>query len=661
MFNTPIKYVQFSVFPNDMIKKYSVINDIKGINNVESYEAGEPKIGGISDPRLGTTDPYIICETCNLDSDSCPGHFGHLLLSHKMYHFGFMFMVKSLLKIICIGCSKILLNTNELKYFPKIINDKVRFHKIYKFIDNMVINNCRHCGKIVPKIKKDSDFDDLQFVATYEFQKEDDKKKLMKEIIDSNRCYTILSNILDEDWKLLGFNPNIYRPEDLIMKYFPIPPIAIRPILKGNILGGQVYDNLLSKKISEIIKYDKKLEMYLKEDKESSLIIYNDIINLLQLHVATYYNNDSSLPKSKTALNKNTSSIVLRIKGDKGKNGRVRGNLSGKRVNFCARSVITPDPTINVNEIGIPIDVAMSLSFPEKVTQNNLKRMKKIVSNGKYIYPGANYVIKTNNKNETYILHLELNNKEIDIQPGDVIERHLINGDPVLFNRQPSLHKMSAMCHRAMIINDKRINTFRVNPCVCKCYNADFDGDEMTIYVPQSLVSCIELQIIGDVRKQIISPRYSEPIIQFIQDSVIGTYILTKHAIKIDKYAAMNLSSCLNVENKQILNNIFPKELLSFILPNNLNISRKTNDITTLDISKGIINKGVINSGLLNNGILFNTWHTNGIDTTATLINNIQKLAINWLKFRGFTIGIRDIVLPIEARQNLRIKMEQKC
>ena len=149
------------------------------------------------------------------------------------------------------------------------------------------------------------------------------------------------------------------------------------------------------------------------------------------------------------------------------KEGRIRNNLQGKRVEFSARSVITPDPNISVAELGVPLKVAMNLTFPERVTAYNIERMYALVQNGPDKYPGAKSIQRTGGR---MIGLKHVNTKTIQLYEGDVINRHLLDGDPVLFNRQPSLHRMSMMCHLVRVLP---YSTFRLNVSVTKPYNAD--------------------------------------------------------------------------------------------------------------------------------------------------------------------------------------------
>ena len=287
----------------------------------------------------------------------------------------------------------------------------------------------------------------------------------------------ILKNLSDTDCFILGFNPNIARPEDLIIEKFPIPPVIIRPTSKIDFMQASTMEDSLTIKIADIINSNKRVRVQLeKETISNELSTYNEVIsNLLQYHIATYFDNESiSLPRSefKTG-NKPTKSISDCIKG---KTGRVRSNLMGKRVDFSARSVITSDPYIDIDEVGVPKNIAMELTIPEEVTPNNIKYLTDLVKNGRDEYPGANFVFKIiykDGKPDIQKIDLKYRKKSIKLNVGDIVERHSVNGDYVLFNRQPTLHKPSMMGHKIHVLNRDDVYTFRVNVSVTGPYNAD--------------------------------------------------------------------------------------------------------------------------------------------------------------------------------------------
>lgn len=676
----PIKRVSFQVLTNKQVKKMSVVRaEINGINQTDMFTDGQATRGGLLDSRLGTTDPNSLCATCGKIPSECHGHFGHTDLAEPVFHFGFLDIVKNVLSCICLRCSKLLIykNEDEIQDMLKTTRKgKARFAEIKKLTSNITYcaRTDQNCGVPIPKIKKDVKKSSgiIQLIAETNLQNigsgsEDggqsslDKKKKIREVLTPRMVYDILKNVDDNDYRIMGFDPSICRPEDFIIKVFPIPPIAIRPSVKMSISSTTNYEDMLTGKLVDIIKTNARIRKQL--DKESSSgeepKYLNENVQLLQYHIATFFDNENmSLPKSEQKSGgRTTKSISDRIRG---KTGRVRGNLMGKRTDFSARTVITSDPNLSLDELGVPIKIAMNITFPEVVTPYNIDEMSKLVKNGRYIYPGANFVIPASSSTDgkKYTIDLRYRKKGIKLRPGDIVERHIRDGDPVLFNRQPSLHKLSMMCHKVKVINDSNLATFRINVSVTTPYNADFDGDEMNMFVPQSIQTQLELAHIADVSKQIITPRYSNPIIKLKQDTVLGTYQMTEKKLPIDWHDAMNiLMNCNNIDLTKVKKeNIDTHQLYSAIIPPLINII----DGDKLEINNGNLLKGTIGGSIINDKIINYSWDRYGPKITKDFIDNSQKLVINFLLQDGFTVGLGDAMIPANEQKELRKFMEEK-
>ena len=226
-----------------------------------------------------------------------------------------------------------------------------------------------------------------------------------------------------------------------------MPPVCIRPSVAQD---GASNEDDLTVKLTEIVFTNALIKQGLAKgaptpqfmverlvlSPESVLIcILQEQWEFLQLSVAMYIN--SELPGVPSQLGqKPIRGFVQRLKG---KQGRFRGNLSGKRVDFSGRTVISPDPNLRIDEVAVPERVAKILTYPERVTVHNINNLKQAVRNGPDIHPGANFVARGENKK---FLRFGNRNAIADgLSIGDVVERHIMDGDIVLFNRQPSLHK----------------------------------------------------------------------------------------------------------------------------------------------------------------------------------------------------------------------------
>ena len=666
-----INKIQFCVFGNDEVKRYSVVNkDPYGINIPETYDSHEPKRGGLLDSRMGTTDYQLNCATCGLNSYDCPGHFGHTELAEPVFHYGFIEHVKNILSCVCIRCSKLLVYKNE-KEMNDILKNRVgkaRFDEIKRLTGS--ITYCQNpdysCGAPIPNIRVIES--EIQIIAETKVDEGEEGtvvsntgKQKIQEILRAEDCYNILKNISDVDCRIMGFDPKINRPENLVILSFPIPPVAIRPSIKRDTIASKTYEDSMTDKLVDVIKSNTRLRV----NKEKSAILneefkYNDSHHkVLQYHVATYFNNETSmLQKSEQKTGGRLyKSVSERLKG---KQGRVRGNLLGKRTNFSGRTVITSNPDIGTDELGVPLKLAMVLTFPEVVTPQNIGRLSKLVKNGRDNYPGANYVFpKGNNKRP---IDLRYRKKNIKIHYGDIIERHLVDGDYVLYNRQPSLHKLSMMGHRCVIFKDPELTTFGMNVSVTAPYNADYDGDEMNIFVPQSIQASTELELIANVRNQIIAPGESNPKIELKQDAPLGAYLLTRQNMIMEPHHASNIIMKIkNIEHNFENEEVTSYDVLSALLPKKLNIVQYAdNGEKKFEIINGKLLKGTLTNQIINKVILTTILDQYGNDAATDFIDNFQRIILQFLLSNGSTVGLKDVILSKEGVKKCKDQMKKK-
>jgi DNA-directed RNA polymerase II subunit RPB1 len=677
-----IERIKFTIFSNDEIKRYSAVSsDPYGINSYESYNNYTPIQGGLVDPRLGTCDMFIPCTTCGLDNNDCPGHFGHTELAEPVFHLGFLTHTKDILTCVCYNCSKLLVDDKE-KYKKDLEHksNRARFSEIKTIAKKATY--CFNCGAPVPKIKKDikesSGSIKMSYETTVQTTLKDEKsglqediKKTIKDYWSPRNVYDILAVIDDVDSWLLGFNVENNKPKDLIIKNFPIPPVVIRPTAKIDFLASSTSEDSLTLKIADIIKASirrrKQIQRETLSGEESKF--NTDTLNLLQYHVATYFDNENiSLPKSEYKTGgKPTKSISQRIKG---KTGRIRSNLMGKRVDFSARSVITSDPNIDIDEVGIPLKVAKDLTIPEEVTPYNVKYLSQLVKNGQDVYPGANFVYqkkKINGKEINHMINLRFCKRTINLNIGDVVARHIKDGDYVLFNRQPTLHKPSMMGHKIKVLNKPNVDTFRINVSVTEPYNADFDGDEMNLHVPQSIVARNELERIANVKYQIISAKDSKPIIGCKQDAIAGAYVMTFDSTRITGHEAMNMLATTSFDNYGAIDknkSYTGQEIFSHIIPKGIN-SEKYNDEgkVVFLIKDGELIKGKLNKPSLadqKNSIIHYIYDKLGPDYSRKFIDDTQRIILSYLLNYGLTVGYGDTIIDTDLLEKMRNIIDTK-
>ena len=444
-----VKHVVFGILSPERIKQKAVCEIYKHVTNTKNYE------GTLMDPRMGPIERGLKCPTCQYTYVDCPGHFGYMRLAKPVIQVQFYQMIIKLLGFFCNRCSSLLFDKSNEILLHDLLSKVGKGRLAFVEEKRKAVHWCPKCSAEQPKFSKDKE-GFIQITACYE----KDKKCVTPVIIDPEIIHTIFKNISDEDVELIGFNPKLSRPEWMIWTIMPIPPPAMRPTVKND--GGKIQEDDLTNKLNSIIKVNNQLFMTLGNPDDSQYV--EKYWQILQYHVATYIDNEiSSLPRAQQRSGRPLKTIRQRIKA---KEGRIRGNLMGKRVDGSARSVITAEPCISMDQLGVPRKIAMNLTYPELVTEYNISQMTELIRRGPDVYPGAKSFKKKHEQRKT--LKDIVNRDKIQLQPGDIVYRHLLDNDWVLFNRQPSLHKMSMMAHRVKVLDGK---TFRLNINVCAPYN----------------------------------------------------------------------------------------------------------------------------------------------------------------------------------------------
>src|ERR671913_1713097 len=647
--------IKFSVWSPIEIRKFSVAE----ITAPETYdEDGMSVQGGLMDSRLGTLEPGQKCATCGNTSARCPGHFGHIELAEPVLHIAFIDDIHKLLLITCRSCNKIKLHPEELAKYKNIRDAKAAYAVI--MLENIKeeiierakkVKTCPHCSK---------EQHDLIFTKPTIFVERTDagENRLLPITIRKR-----LVHIPDADLILLGYDPSTARPEWFVLQVLPVPPVTVRPsiILETGIRS----EDDLTHKLVDIIRVNQRL----KESKEAGTppLIVQDLVDLLQYHVTTYFDNEvSGIPQAHHRSGRPLKTLTQRLKG---KEGRFRGSLSGKRVDFSSRTVISPDPNLAISNVGVPVDVAKKLTIPETISQWNIERLREHVVNGPNTYPGANYIIRPDGVK----IRLDyVNDRRVladSIAPGFMVERHLSDGDIVIFNRQPSLHRMSIMAHYVRVLPYR---TFRLHPAVCPPYNADFDGDEMNLHVPQSEEARSEAALLMSVQDQLISPRYGGPIIGGIRDFITGAYILTSDESFLSKEEFFNLALLGGYagvlpepkgENdgtklytgKQLFSLFLPKDF-NFIITSKWNKSIKGEGKDVV-IKNGELISGVIDKASIGaeepDSVLHRIAKDYGNDVAQKFLNSILIMLKTFITHRGFTYGYSDLWLSEETHKEI--------
>ncbi|ETW41082.1 DNA-directed RNA polymerase III subunit RPC1 [Plasmodium falciparum NF135/5.C10] len=783
--NCEIKSIRFGIMSKEDIIKYSEVK----IMNREMYKnnSGIPYPYGVLDLKLGAHKSNSVCETCNKKLINCSGHFGYIELNYPVFHIGYYKYIIHILYCICKYCSSLLLSKEKIDFYCNLKKKSTDDSFYKKHLFKRILNNCKKvnkcyiCGNpqgVIKKIIKPS-LDQFMKLKHILKVKENGKMIIKEEDLNSLYVLKLFKNINPYHVKLL----NIENPEKLIITALLVPPNTIRPSVIIDEHGTAEDD--LTCILSEITQLNNTIYNQCTNGYQTNQFLGN--VEFLQLQITRFINSDSPAVSQLLAtqnISKPGRGICQRLKG---KEGRFRCNLSGKRVDFSSRTVISPDPNISIDEVVIPKIIAMRLTYPETVNKYNIDKLKMLIKNGCNKWPGANYIIKKskkgidpysdistsynnnsnnissigcsnifnvvnnyinnncknvrynikdvnnnvllkdmcdinnmnndinnninniykntsetnlcnvnnhNNNNNIYCnnqtqdneeerknsqfnkISLKYANKNHVIQNlniGDVVERHICDGDIVLFNRQPSLHRMSIMCHKAKIMDFK---TFRFNECVCSPYNADFDGDEMNLHVPQTEEARAEALYLMNVKHNLITPKNGEVIIALTQDFLSASYIITNKDTFLDRDTFCLLCSYFSDASLYIELPIpailKPKELWTgkqlisvLIKPNkkentiiNFEIqereySNKFGDLKHLCLNDsyvcfykselicGSLGKKVLGSSKY--GLFYYLIHHNSSHIALKIMNRLSKLTSRYFSNKGMTIGIDDV------------------
>ena len=652
-----IDHVQFGLFSREEVEALSEVE----VTETAMYERNIPRDAAVNDLRMGTVDRRFCCNTCQKDVMTCVGHTGHLKLVLPVYHVGYIDMVLKVLRSVCFFCSALLVTDQGLaskgeRRAGYSIN-AVRQHLTAMANAGKQCKICAHCHSPQPHYTRmglaiRKDFGDAKFETP-------EQEEYAKGPLTAAAVFNILHHISADDLAGLGF---AHSPKNAILHNLLVPPPIMRPTIMvsdGSRIRGQ---DDLTLKLQDILKQNRQLRQLL-DDKASEEEVQR-AYDLLQFHVAMYMNHDARSfqqmnMKASVRSSGQVRSIFFRLKGKK---GRIRGNLMGKRCDFSSRTVITPDPYMPIDCIGVPSVMALKQTLSETVNQYNLAALTRCVRIGSGKKGGAHALIRQHPREHIFLGMFDAAKlRELTLHPGDTVERYLNDGDWILFNRQPSLHKQSIMGHRVKIIPG---NTFRLPVCDTSPYNADFDGDEMNMHVCQNAAATVEIQEIMAVPHQIISAQSNKPIIGLVQDVLVGGYLLTKRTTFLRRDEMMALAMLLEQDGPPVL----PpptlhhpvqlwtgKQAASLALPAGLHFRRKvrngSDDAVTSWLERCVIVQGgrllcgsfcKQSLGACSGGLVHILHKDRGAQEAARFIVNMQRVVNRWLEGAGFSIGIGD-------------------
>jgi len=632
MIDKEIGGIDFQLMDPETIREMSAVRIV--VPDIYD-DAGYPIEGGLMDLKMGVVNPGLRCKTCGGRKDTCPGHFGHIELVRPVIHVGYSKKIYDLLRTTCGECGKITLTEDEIKEIQKGPEKGVyQFRKIRNKAKKK--NKCPHCEAEQKEIKHVKP-------TTY---------KENSQILRPTEIRERLERIPEEHLEPLNISKK-NRPEWMIMTVLPVPPATTRPSI--TLESGDRSEDDLTHKLIDLLRINQRLADNLSTGAPQPII--EDLWDLLQYHVTTFINNSTTgIPAAKHRSGKSLQTLFERLKG---KEGRIKGNLTGKRVNYSGRSVISPDPSISIGEVGIPKQMAEELTIPMKVTEKNIEKAKEYIE--KEEHPKANYVKKPTGEK---IKVTELNKEELieEIEPGYEIERQLKDNDPIVFNRQPSLHRLSIMTHRAKIMPGK---TIRINDGIALPYNADFDGDEMNVHVPQTTEAQVEADNLLEVKENLLSPKDGE-ILAGHQDYITGLAIMTKKDTKFTKKQTLRLLKKAEINrlpgNKD-KEEYKGREIISELIPDSITLEEKSNlTEENVKIENGEIKQGTLDENSFGPGgsLTRQILDEEGKAEAQKFIDQMGIITVEAIMMKGHTIGMENYELTEETKEKQEKVLKQK-
>lgn len=643
-----IKSVEFALLSPDLVRNMSAV---RIVTPDTYYDDGYPIEGGLMDLRLGVINPGLTCRTCGGRMTTCTGHFGSIELVRPVVHIGYIKMILALLKASCRKCGTILIPLDKVQEYRALMLKEEQEEQEEGTIETLLkekkSTKCPKCGEKQGKLKL------LRPTTFYE-----EEQRLFPSQIRER-----LERIAKQDLELLGVNPDAARPEWAVLTVLPVSPVTTRPSI--TLETGERSEDDLTHKLVDILRINQRLADNISAGAPQ--LIIEDLWDLLQYHVNTYFNNEvSGIPPARHRSGRPLKTLFQRLKG---KEGRFRYNLSGKRVNFSARTVISPDPALSIAEVGVPQLIAEELTTPEFVTEWNIDYIKKLIKSDKY--PRVNYVIRPDNTRKKVA---DLNKQEIvdELQPGYLVERQLIDGDIAIFNRQPSLHRVSMMAHRVKVLPAR---TFRINDAVAAPYNADYDGDEMNLHIPQTEEAKTEAETLMKVENHILSVRHGKPIITGGHDHVTGSYMLTRRETVLDKETTARLLGAIGINEmpKDDNGKYYGKDIFSLIVPKNITLKfrSKLGEKCCTDekgkcpypgytvIENGELKHGVIDAAALRGNLLEEIFKQNGPAEARIFLDRLTTLSLHTLMVTGYTASLEEYNLSEEGKKRITKTLEK--
>lgn len=672
------KKVVFGVLSAEEIERQAVCR----VCDTALYYRGLPASGGLLDPLMGSVDRRHLCATCMKDARTCEGHPGYIKLPFPVYHGGFIDVVLKVLRTLCFSCSRVVVSPEDDSEGILRQPRSVRLTQLHSLL--RARKTCPHCTMPRPQYARNVLSIVADWPANTPFEDAEERAACCAPFT-AQTALSILRHVSDEDVELLGFDAARSHPRNMILQNVPVPPPSTRPAIyasEGSRSRGQ---NDLTVRLLEVLKRTHEVEAAMGAASPADVTMtpaLNEKIQRLQYECALLVTSPARVPRpsgvTRVVGGMNCKSLSDRLRG---KEGRVRGNLMGKRVDFSARCVITPDSYFEVDRVGVPVKIAKVLTVPETVSKLNISQLTERVRRGADDVRGARSIVRRDGT----LLSLAASGVDVGsivLRPGDVVERFLADDDVVVFNRQPSLHMHGMQAHRVTLMPG---NTFRLALPTATPYNADFDGDEMNLHVPQGLMARAECASLMAVSQKIISAQASKPVMGMVQDGLIGLHLMTGGGTVLDRARACRLigatRNCARAlpapalvvrrraggaperlwTGRQLLSELLPAELYmepaGRLAAADGSVAEEPVLVRAGQLLCGTLKKAHAGTG--GGGIVDTLCRVGGGAAVVRFLSDAQRMARAYLLHRPHHVGVADVMLDDSGQQQVTERLEK--
>jgi len=690
--------LQFVLDDETTIRSKAVVN----INLASTTDHGKPKPYGLMDARMGSTDRAMLCQTCQ--QPHCAGHYGMIELPYRVYLVGHLKRLVSILRSVCGACCTPLFSETDLKLWNT--EDLKRTERL-KFISEKcrAKTSCEACGSILPDYLEDNRIFIKRVFTDYDSM-EPEEAEFYKKQFTAEDAYSIIEKISPEVFLQMGIECKVSHPKNAIPICILVLPPAQRPTLRLADCGKTRGEDDMTLIYQDIVRAKLEVEAKLASEKgglENPAVFM--LYGKLQLMVACIGNAGLRKLVSLPGVVDHASRGMVRIlnglqKRLSGKTGRFRSSLGANRTDFSARTVVGIDMVKNIWTLGIPKCRMKVLTQPIRVTDLNLVQLQEKIMKGAHVERGANTVIQPQDSQAPRIISLVLMTEDqrcalaASLRVGWIVEKHLEEGDWVWFNRQPTLHRMNMMAFQIYPVPGL---TFRLPlPCT-RPFNADYDGDEMNLHVPQTIEAIAEAATLMNVAENMISPSSTTAIVSLVQESLVAWYRLTSRNSLLSRDMFMQLAAQLEFDPKSPEYDQHPqvstksmyipptpqpaiikspkgqmwtgKQICQLLLPTSVTLIRsvRDGDIQHLEeswmaqkenivvIKNGVLLLGKLCKATLGAGpsLVHILWKDVGPWAAAKFVSDAQRVGNVWNAVDSMCVGIRECIISPDTEKEV--------